>query len=255
MRAQALGLAAVAFVAGGAMTYAGLLASERAATVDEIRQLAVAVQPPAPKVEPTVPKGLSVETLQALRGGGHVIFVRHADRDENLSLEAFDRISLVEGKQFPEDFDVGVCLNEVGQAVGRVLGRAIELAGIPVGMVYSSPICRAVQTATLAVGRAPDQLDERLVYSTMGANESETKAISSFAEGLLKVKPERGNTFVFSHGNLVNRFGPELAGLQKMEQGGFAVFKPLGDSYELVTMASLVDLSKHLKVERFASSN
>lgn len=228
------------------------IASQEAALAD-IRK-AVVPAAPAASSGPTIDTGLNPETLDMLRAGGFVIFVRHADRDDNEQIDAFDRMSLVLGRRYPEDFGSGVCLNETGSAVSKVLGQAMQIARIPVGQIYSSPICRAVETAVLSTGRQPDVLDERLIYQTMSANADESRSILTYIETLLKTVPETGNTFIFSHNNLINKIDRPGFNELRLAQGGFAVIRPLGDDYEVVTVASLLDLTRQLKIAKFASN-
>lgn len=81
----------------------------------------------------------------ALRGGGHVLFVRHAQTDP--------------GVGDPPGFRLEECatqrnLSAEGRAQARGLGEALRARRIPLGEVLSSPWCRCVETAQLAFGRA-----------------------------------------------------------------------------------------------------
>lgn len=81
----------------------------------------------------------------ALRGGGHVLFIRHAQTDP--------------GVGDPPGFRLEQCatqrnLSDEGRAQARALGAALRARQVPLGEVLSSPWCRCVETAQLAFGRA-----------------------------------------------------------------------------------------------------
>jgi len=85
------------------------------------------------------------DLLAALRGGGLVIFLRHAET----------------GPPHPDQARavIGECatqrlLNEEGREQARGIGAAIAEFGIPLAEVLASPFCRTMETAVLAFGRA-----------------------------------------------------------------------------------------------------
>lgn len=82
--------------------------------------------------------------VDALRGGGHVVFIRHASTETDYA----DQISAV-----PGDCATQRMLSAKGWEEAKALGRAFVRLGIPVGHVVSSEYCRAWQTADLAFGR------------------------------------------------------------------------------------------------------
>lgn len=82
--------------------------------------------------------------LQALKGGGHVIYIRHGQTEKDFA----DQISAVMG-----DCSTQRMLSEEGWKQARAIGSAITKLGIPIGEVVSSEYCRAWQTADLAFGR------------------------------------------------------------------------------------------------------
>jgi broad specificity phosphatase PhoE len=81
----------------------------------------------------------------ALRGGGHVLYIRHALTEP--------------GVGDPEGFRLDDCatqrnLSDEGRAQARRLGQALAERKVPIGEVLSSPWCRCLETARLAFGRA-----------------------------------------------------------------------------------------------------
>ncbi|MDH5286485.1 MAG: histidine phosphatase family protein [Betaproteobacteria bacterium] len=80
----------------------------------------------------------------ALKAGGHVLIVRHAQT--------------VPGVGDPPQFRRDDCatqrnLSEAGREQSRSMGRRLREAGVAIGPVLSSAWCRCVDTAELAFGR------------------------------------------------------------------------------------------------------
>ncbi len=99
---------------------------------------------PSPAPTGGAPAPTSSLTLDALRAGGLVITFRHAATDQSRP----DR----------EPVDLDDCatqrnLSNTGRADARAIGAAFRDLAIPVGTVWTSPYCRARDTAQLAFGR------------------------------------------------------------------------------------------------------
>lgn len=84
----------------------------------------------------------------ALREGGHVALIRHADAPG--------------GAGDPEGFQLGDCstqrnLSEKGRSEAKALGERIRVQRVPIGKILTSQWCRCRETATLmALGDAED---------------------------------------------------------------------------------------------------
>jgi broad specificity phosphatase PhoE len=92
-----------------------------------------------------VPAHAEEALWDALRQGGHVLYIRHS-----LTTSGFGD---------PPGFRIEACatqrnLSDEGRAQARRMGEALERHGVPIGTVLSSPWCRCVETARLAFGRA-----------------------------------------------------------------------------------------------------
>lgn len=103
-------------------------------------QATAAADPPTDIPDAMPPQRL----LAALRGGGHILYMRHARTER----EGADQVSAVMG-----DCATQRMLSEAGWQEARAIGAAILRLGIPVGEVISSEYCRAWQSADLAFGR------------------------------------------------------------------------------------------------------
>ena len=85
------------------------------------------------------------ELLAALRAGGYILYFRHADTDHR---ENDDRMASF------DDCATQRNLTDRGRDHSRAIGEAIRALGIPIGAVLASPLCRTLETATLAFGSA-----------------------------------------------------------------------------------------------------
>jgi phosphohistidine phosphatase SixA len=148
--------------------------------------LALAADPPTDIAAPMPPQAL----VEALRGGGHVIFLRHAVTQR----EGADQVSAVMG-----DCATQRMLSEEGWRQARAIGEAFRRLRIPVGAVISSEYCRAWQTADLAFGRysktAALNFEPAEDYS-----EAQEQAMRARVRPLLAAAPPGGrNTVLVGH--------------------------------------------------------
>lgn len=83
--------------------------------------------------------------VDALRQGGYVIVLRHADTDKARSDQPHVDLA---------NCDTQRVLTPKGRAAARTMGGAIDALKIPIGQVSSSPLCRTMWTGDLAFGHA-----------------------------------------------------------------------------------------------------
>jgi len=104
----------------------------------------------------------------ALRAGGHVLIVRHAQT--------------VPGIGDPPGFRVDDCatqrnLSEAGRAQSSAMGERLAAAGVRVDEVLSSAWCRCLDTARLAFGRASAYEPLNSFFGGRGAEPRQTAAL------------------------------------------------------------------------------
>jgi broad specificity phosphatase PhoE len=148
--------------------------------------------------------------LEALRGGGHVLFLRHAETGPPHP----DQLRAVIG-----ECDTQRDLNAEGRAQAKRIGAALAGLGAPIGMVKASPFCRTIETAALAFGRAkPDWA------LTLPAHTGDAAAQRAMGEALLgriaATPPSHGNLVLVGHGYHVRAAFGVLP-----EQGGGVVLR------------------------------
>jgi broad specificity phosphatase PhoE len=104
----------------------------------------------------------------ALRAGGHVLIVRHAQT--------------VPGIGDPPGFRLDDCatqrnLSEAGRAQSKAMGERLAAAGVRVDEVLSSAWCRCLDTARLAFGRASAYEPLNSFFGGRGAEPRQTAAL------------------------------------------------------------------------------
>lgn len=156
--------------------------------------------------------------VEALRGGGYVIYFRHAQTDFSNP----DRISTAGDWKSCDPARVRQ-LSDAGRESARRVGAALRALGIPVGRVVSSEYCRCVETATLLdVGPVTTSLDLFNVLAAEWAGGKE--ALVERARRRIQEPPPPGtNTILVSHGFLLR----EATSHQPGEMGG-AIHHPHG---------------------------
>ena len=167
------------------------------------------------------------ELVDALRGGGYVVYFRHAATDS--SQADTDRENL-------ERCDTQRNLSAEGRRMARDIGQAFRALGIRVGKVISSPYCRAVDTAELAFGRPEKSAS---LYFAIGADRDARAQLSADLRRMLATAPAAGtNTVLVSHhANL-----KEATGLWPKREGDAHVFRPRpGGAFEHVGEAAPED--------------
>ena len=163
------------------------------------------------------------ELLAALRGGGFILYFRHADTDHRQNDTRMRSVDDCANQRL---------LTDRGREHARAIGEAIRALGIPIGSVLASPLCRTVETATLAFGAAEPSLAAREAGPAPPGNPERFRAL----RGLLSTVPATGtNTVIVGHAYPFY----SLVGGQFLEEGEAAVVRPDGAAFEVVARAGL----------------
>jgi phosphohistidine phosphatase SixA len=164
-----------------------------------------------PNSPPNVIDG--AELVEALRGGGHVLYFRHGKTD--LSTNDSDRTSLA-------NCATQRMLSQEGRQQMTDIGKQFQRLRIPVGAVLASPYCRTLDTAELAFGKVTAEPD---LAHTVTADAAVTRQRADALLKLLATEPRPGtNTVLAGHtGNL-----QEATGIWPSPEGVAIVFKPDG---------------------------
>jgi len=163
------------------------------------------------------------DLLGALRAGGLILYFRHADTDHN---QKDTRTGSVEDCASQRN------LTDRGRDHARAIGEAIRALGIPIGVVVASPLCRTVETATLAFGAAERSQAAREAGPAPPGSPDRFAAL----RGLLSTMPASGTNAV-----IVGHAYPfySLAGGQYLDEGQAAVVRPGGAGIQILARVGL----------------
>lgn len=148
------------------------------------------------------PPGRVAQIVEQLRGGGHVLVIRHErtevpSRDDDYSRPA-------------HDCSVQRNLSVAGLASARETGVSIRALGIPIDRVITSPMCRGTDTARMMFGNEY-QLDPRLMHHNPALTDGLARATESFREVLREIGGSADNIVLISHaGNISTATGLRL---------------------------------------------
>jgi phosphohistidine phosphatase SixA len=167
-----------------------------------------------------VEKPITPELLRAIRQGGFVLYMRHGLTDNSRP----DR---------PSGIDLADCntqrpLSDAGRVEMKRIGQALRHAGIPLGQILVSPMCRARESAQLAIGDRYT-LVEPLMYSANMTREEKKPRIEALRK-LLRAPVDKGsNTLLVAHAPNLD----DLIGYFVKPEGTLVVFGQSGpDGYE-----------------------
>ncbi|HAF45671.1 MAG TPA: histidine phosphatase family protein [Gallionellaceae bacterium] len=166
-----------------------------------------------------VEQQVSPALLKQLRGGGYVLYMRHGNTDTSRP----DRVPSVD----LNDCSTQRPLTKEGRQVAVDVGQAIRKARIPVGETFSSPLCRAKESAMAAFGEKYT-VDNLLMY-TANMTTDEKQPVVARTRALLSAPVAAGsNRVLVAHApNLM-----DLMGYFPKPEGTLVIFRPLGDSFE-----------------------
>lgn len=171
--------------------------------------------------------------------GGHTLFIRHATQEDILDPNAFDRFATLEGGEAHPTFTTSMCISDEGRAETWLLKRIFRIANIPVGKVYSSPVCRARETAELVFDHI-DVIDQSLNYQSMSydvsAQERE-QARRNFRRIIEETPPAASNKVVVSHRSLFEHAELYDWGTFSLGTSGMLIIRH-GDNNELIPVAT-----------------
>jgi phosphohistidine phosphatase SixA len=157
----------------------------------------------------------SRELVSVLKQGGYVVVFRHGATDDS------------QKDIYPFNFDDMKAqrqLSQKGRDTAREIGTAIKNLGVPIGVIYTSRLNRAIETGKLLSGKDVTPVDA-LTDSGAGsasamANPAGGNAKAGLAlRELVNAAPKAGtNTFIVTHKtNIADAFGKEASDVQEGE--------------------------------------
>lgn len=182
-------------------------------------ELAAAVthETPLPTQAPFVELPATAITLKKLRAGGYVLYMRHGLTDNTRG----DRIPSVD----LADCSTQRILSPEGRQMMQHIGESIRKARIPLGELYSSPMCRTRDSAEAAFPGLHFTQDALLMYVAHHTDEQK-KPILAHTLQLLSTPTQPGrNRLLMGHAPNIM----ELMGYFPKE-GTIVILQPRGDS-------------------------
>jgi phosphohistidine phosphatase SixA len=167
--------------------------------------------------------------VDALRGGGYVIFWRHATAQRCQDRTDFGPAATTTMPDWWKSCDancpaggpitaVARQISDVGMIEATAIGEAFDSRAIPIGRVISSEFCRTLQTAELMDFGPPIEQSDDLTFFVY---DEDNRCAATFA--LIGQSPPPGsNTALISHA------GNDCPPISSLAMGGAAIYKPSG---------------------------
>jgi broad specificity phosphatase PhoE len=165
-----------------------------------------------------------VDLIDGMRLGGHVIVLRHGATTLDITKD---------GMSNPGKPGIERQLSDSGRAQAIAIGEGLRKLGIRVGPVMTSPLQRAVDTATL-LGLGEIRINPDLAEISNATSRFENERRGNALRKLVGSRAGPDNLVIVTHKpNLIEAFGSSLA---DMREGEAAVFEPdaTGDGYRVV---------------------
>jgi broad specificity phosphatase PhoE len=180
------------------------------------------------------PASSQAEWINDLRLGGYVIVLRHgATVPGHAGTDAMSRPNVLADRQ----------LNEQGRAQAKSIGESLRRLKIPVGLVLTSTIQRAVDTGTL-LGFGEITATPDLAESGNGDAPDAGKSRAQAFRKLLATRPPADNNVVIvTHKpNIVDALGKDW---DNVREGEASVFEPDGvGGYKLIARVQAGEWSR-----------
>ena len=123
------------------------------------------------KIDVNLPTKQLIEIywVERIKEGGLILLFRHAEREKwNNSVEGFDTYELKK-KLNPRELTWAraTCLTKKGIEESKLIGESFKYAKIKISKVFSSPSCRAKETALYAFGKINGTHEGLLHYTAI----------------------------------------------------------------------------------------
>ena len=151
--------------------------------------------------------------IDALASGGHLLVMRHVATDHNK--KDIDRSPTPDCSRQRD-------VSEQGIADAMTIRQSLKQFDIPIGKVYSSPYCRASNTARLAFGDY--EVDNLLQFSISKTRQESAKLALYLREQLTNADPGASNIVFVTHTSNIR----DATGIWPKPEGVALVFKKEG---------------------------
>lgn len=175
---------------------------------------------------------------ERIRDGGFLLHIRHAQREKWNDVVTFDALEVLQGLRGEnESFSRAVCLTPQGLEEATAIGIVLELTGVEVSQVWSSPSCRARQTAINAFGFITS-IDNSLIHRSAIPRKQWPYFDNQLRSMILSLpSPGKANHVLVGHGSTLGNPGSEIIDQNSLgynvddrDETGFAVLEIEDDS-------------------------
>ncbi len=167
---------------------------------------------------------LPAELIDDLRLGGYVIVFRHgATVSDQANTDSMSRRNSSTQRQ----------LTEAGRAQAKAIGESMRKLKIPVALVLTSPIQRAVDTGNLLGFGAVTATADLAESGPEASPDDSSRRAQAFRRLVAERPPADNNVVIVSHKpNIIDAFGKDWSDVR---EGEASVFEPDGrGGYKLV---------------------
>ena len=166
------------------------------------------------------------QTLQRLRAGGYVLYLRHGATDNTRP----DRTPAVD----LNDCNTQRLLNAQGWAQQQAVGQALRRAGIPVAELRISPMCRTRDSARAAFPDLKPVVDPLLIYVANLSEAEKAPVVANVRYWLSAPVPPGQNRVLLAHAsNLMEVMG------YLPKESMLVVLRPKGEQHGFEYVASI----------------
>ncbi len=176
----------------------------------------VAVFPEELRAETFIERTLDSALVKEVRQGGYVFYLRHGITDSSIPDEVPVDLSDC-GTQRP--------LTAQGREQMALVGRTLVLLGWPVGELFCSPFCRAVESARAAFENQEPTVEPLLMYTAAMTSAEKAPVVARTRELIAQPLRTPGvNRVLVAH-------GPNLAEVMGYfpPEGSLVIFRPLDE--------------------------
>jgi broad specificity phosphatase PhoE len=177
------------------------------------------------------PAAPPADLADMLRLGGYAIVLRHGATASDAARDGMSNPGKTVGERQ---------LSDAGRMQAKAIGEGLRALGIHVGLVMTSPLQRAVDTATL-LGVAEVRINGDLAEAGAAVSREENERRAEMLRKLVGFHSGPGNVVIVTHKpNLIEAFGEQLSDIR---EGEAAVFQPdfTGTGYRLVARVQAGD--------------
>lgn len=165
-----------------------------------------------------------------VKEGGYILHFRHAEREKWVDVTGFDSYALISSIDEAESsFNRATCLTDRGKETAKLIRSVFTLENIDISGVYTSPSCRARQTAEIAFG-TEGTVSNSLLHRTAIKYSQHSQFAQALKELIMAIEVTPGSNVILSgHGGTLGKDGPLLLDINYVDdidgrdEGGFIV--------------------------------